>query len=334
MRKLVLTTLIAGLVLAMVGPASAALELWVNYNGSVNRYNPDTGAQVGGTINLGAGGWNGMEMTPDGSKVAIVAGASPGALLQVDLYNLDGTKDADFVNYTIPGGVPEFSAYDLKFGPDGKLYVSALVWDAGYTAKHARIYAFDATTGAYDSTLLNIDNDILHGLSFAPDGLFPLFANRRLNSSQAWVAKIQSDGTYAISSGVALLSESMTLEAYDGELYIASHSQGNMGLWDPATNYVKGDLGGVWEAINDESEKYLVGIDWYGTDTMFVGNANPGPNTVRKYTGTGGMASYTLADATFIASGPGTIRDLVLAPEPATLGMLLIGGLALLRRRA
>lgn len=237
----------------------------------------------------------------------------------------DGTNANNL--YRMPLG----STQPVNIGP---LTWSGIIWELT-SGPNALLYGVDRTT----ETLVTIDpnhGSIIssvaltaniwnnrRGLSTAPDGtLYGIFEGwnlRTINPSTGQTTHVAN--ITGISGGV----ESMAF-ADDGTLYAAASSSGNPYGEDLYTlNINTGQMNWIAQIgssyIDIDTLTYAPDGFLYGVDTLSVDGTD-----LYKIDPSNG-------NRTFVVQLPGGVNGLHATPEPATMGMLAIGGMVMLRRK-
>ena len=199
--------------------------------------------------------------------------------------------------------------------------LQALAWSPGgtlYAGRSGDLYTVDPWTGQ-STHFLSITSDV-RGMAFSPSG--ELYVTAGDVPQELRIINL-TDGTYASVGQFTGGEESAQGIAFapDGTLYGVSPNAHIIGTYTLSTI----DL--------DDAEMHVVG-------TYTTANVN------QSITFTPDGHLYALGESEFAELDPtngaiispilalrGDYRGLAVVPEPATLGLLMVGGLALLRRR-
>lgn len=208
-------------------------------SGNVVRYNGVTGKLIDVFVHRGSGGLcraEGMEFGPDGnlyvSNDTDSCGGWPGSVLR---YN--GTTGVFMDAFVVSGSGGLYGANDLRFGPDGHLYVSD--W------KNNSVIRYDETTGAYIDTFIPSGSgglSIANGFTWGPDG--NLYINSSNNDSVkryngttgAFIDTFVPSGSGGLDFGDGLVF------GPDGNLYVASFSTHSVKRYNGTTGAYMGDF--------------------------------------------------------------------------------------------
>lgn len=307
---------------AVAGPIGAVGDVYVSDIDGIYQYDGLTGASVGLFASRGIREFNGQAWGPDGNLYAM----DNGVIGRWSVDKFDGNTGAllgTVVNFNNTS-VLSFGK-GLTFGPDGDLYV-------GDWYQH-RINRYEAGTFAPKASYVAVTGDGLgspNGMTFAPNG-------NLLVISGGYNKVLQFDTS---GNGVDLLGTFADLpgaqQAYDltfgpnGNLFVTSgytggvmEFDGNSGAY--ISHFVANGDGGTALGLRfDNHDRLLLSIDSvnYGSRVVAYDGISGAPLGDFYPPGGGGAGEYGI---------PGYLS--IKVPEPATISLLLIGGIALIRRR-
>ena len=234
----------------------------------------------------------------------------PNGDLYVSSPNSYAINQYDVVTGALKGQISGVEPEGIEFGPDGNLYV----------LQSYDIRRYDGATGAFIDTFAAWDNpNFAWDLTFGPDGNLYV-------SSPGADGVMRFDGQTGTFMDVFVSSfdtPDSLLFGPDGNLYVAGTDDGSQRVFhfDGQTGQSLGAFtsGGGLDEPNDMT---------FGPDNnLYVcGGFN---DAVLRFNGQTGVFIDIFADGGAMDAPQG----LAFVPEPATLGMLALGGLALLRRR-
>jgi len=220
-------------------------------------------------------------------------------------------------------------------GPDNDLYISSGIPDEGPGGN--QVLRFDGTTGAFKAVLdLNNDGDLddPEGLAFGPDGLL------YVNSAENGEVKRYDPATNgfvdtfveAANSG-GLLDPTGIVFGPDGDLFVSSPETSEVKRYDGTTGAFEGNFIAAGSGGLEEPEGMVFGLNG---NLLVVAEAT---NAVLEFDGTTGAfigefvtpGSGNLSEPTFAILGP--TPDIAVIPLPPAVwsGLLMIGGLAVVR---
>jgi WD40 repeat protein len=313
---IVVAQLIVGLLgcPALAGPIGAAGDDYVigfrdvdETLPAVFQYDGATGALVGAFATRNGGQYNGMVWGPNGNLFTTLQQSF--GFWRVQEY--DGQTGA-FLGNRIDHLVGDFSAAKgLAFGPDGDLYVGDFLTQS--------VMRFDGTTFALKAATPSNSIGSPNGMRFAPNGELLVISGgsnevRRFDVSGGGLTNV---GAFASITG-AVQPQDLTFGP-NGNLFVSRGTPGGVAEFDGVT----GAPLGLFVPAGDTNNGLAFDIHGQLLVSTF-------PTRVEAYEANTGAPLGPFL--TGFLSNP-TIISVKPVPEPATIGLLLLGGAALIRRR-
>jgi len=237
-----------------------------------------------------------------------------------DVFHFDGNTGA-LLGTAISYHVGDFSlGKGIAFGPDGDLYLND--W-----AKF-RVERYDSTDFSPKASYQGVPGDGLgtpNGMTFMPDG-------RLLVVSGGWQQVLQFDTS---GDGVSLLGpfagpysavqpQDVTFGP-NGNLFVSGGNSGGVAQFDGVSGAFVGDF------VPPNSSMRTTGLAFDSYGRLLVSTAETG--TVVAYDATTGALLGDFFPAGSGGMGAPQFITIKPVPEPATLGLLLVGVTCLIRRR-
>jgi DNA-binding beta-propeller fold protein YncE len=275
MRRPLLSAAASCLLALAAARCGADLLVASNGSGSVERFDPATGASLGSFVPSGSGGLahpDGMAFGPDGNLYVCNEEAS-------SVLRYDG-KTGTFLSTFVPAGsggldVSEFPA----FGPDGNFYLSSLHENS--------VLRYDGKTGAFLNAFVSPGTGLSSpsGITFGPDGNLYV-SNTNAHEIRRYDGKTGAYLGAFVPAGSGGLQKPVGLTfGPDGDLYVSSLFTHQVLRYDGATGAFKsvfvsarsGGLNGPYGlAFGPDGNLYVVSISsaqvlrYRGSDGAFL----------------------------------------------------------------
>lgn len=302
MKNLLL--LLTGITLILVSPDSLRADVLLTCSDggqNVVRYHADTGAYGGEAVSEPTAM---LTLGVDGKAYGTWHGVG-----EVFRYDPITHQTETFVSAASNGGLD--GAVGLDFGPNGDLYV--------VSSHNGKILRYNGETGAFVDEFATPGSQFgLWGMTFGPDG-------------HLYVGSVGTDSVlkYDVSNGNLMDTfGGGVLDGYldltfgaDGDLYVAASVSDAVYQYDGET----GALVGEFASGNGLDGAY--GLTFGPDDNLYVSSRYT--DQILRYSGSTGA----YIDEFVYDSGLVPTNLLFVVPEPATLSLLALGGLTLLRRR-
>ena len=304
----------AGDVYVSSGSASGSSQGIFQYDGA-------TGDFVGVFASVPGGGQMGYHSWgPDGNLYAVGLQAAG----QWDVFKFDGTT-GDLLGTVKSRHVGDFSApQGITFGPDGDFYLAD--W------ARQRLFRYDGTTFTSKAQYIGGPGTLLgtpHGMVFGPNGGLLVISGgfNRVLEFDTSADGLSLTGTFA---GPFAAQQAADLAfGPNGDLFVTGGFSGGVMRFDGSDGTFLGDF----VPPNDQLLTQGIAFDSYDRVLVSSGDPNSINSRVIAYDAATGAP---LGD--FFPAGSGGIDgagffSIKPIPEPATIGLVLVGGMILGRRR-
>jgi streptogramin lyase len=323
LRRYGAVALVLGLAFSFCAPAVAGLigavgDVYVGSNGGgIFQYDGATGAFVGVFASVPGTTFLGQAWGPDGDLYA--AGTSQAGFGNWDVFHFDGNTGA-LLGTVVSYHVGDFSLGKcITFGPDGDLYLDD--W-----AKF-QIQRYDGTDFSAKASYQGAPGVLgtPNGMTFTADGRLLVISG---GAQQVVQFDTSADGVSLIGPFAGPFSAAQAQDLTfgpNGNLFVSGGNSGGVMEFDGASGAFVGDFvppgAGNTGLVFDDYGRLLVSTNESGNARVVEYDAVTGDLLGDFFpAGSGGMG----------VPGFLTIKPV---PEPATLSLLLVGGIALLRRR-